>query len=118
MTMEIVTLIGSSAQRDDFEVHVKRLVLEDFCPLCIGVYLADETENYNRETELKKQLMLAHQKRIAIADIIGIIRKSDGGVGASTLSEILFAHELHKEVRYANDITRESYEKEEQDANR
>lgn len=118
MTMEIVTLIGSSAQRSDFEEHTKRLVLEDFCPLCIGVYLADETKNYNRETELKKQLMLAHQKRIAIADIIGIIRKPDGGVGASTLSEILFAHELHKEVRYVNEITRESYEGDEQDENR
>ena len=84
--MKVVTLVGSSKQRKDFEKQVERLFLEGFCPICIGIYLGSENpEDYNEENELKEKLRLAHRKRIELADMIGIIRKPDGGIGNDTL---------------------------------
>ena len=103
--MKIVTLVGSSKQRKDFEKQIKRLVVEGFCPICIGVYLGDENpEDYNEESELKEKLRLAHRKRIEIAHIVGIIRKPDGGIGNDTLKEVLYAYTLNKEVMFAEEI--------------
>ena len=105
--MKVVTLIGSSAQKEEFEKQIKRLVSEDFCPITTGIYLGAEDKNYNEETEFRGKLRVAHRRRVELADIVGIVRKPDGGIGADTLRELLHAHMIGKEVKYANEIMRD-----------
>ena len=102
--MKIVTLIGSSTQRTEFEEQIKRLVSEGFCPITTGIYLETDNKKYNDENEFKEKLRLAHRKRVELADIIGIIRKAGGGIGADTLRELIYAHMMEKEIMYADEI--------------
>ena len=102
--MKVVTLIGSSTQREEFEKQIKRLVSEGFCPLSIGIYLGAESKNYNEENEFKEKLRLAHFRRIELADIVGVIRKVDGSIGADTLKELFYAHKIGKEVMYIEEV--------------
>jgi len=102
--MKIITLIGSSTQRKEFEKQIERLVLANYCPLSIGIYLGDKIKNYNDENELKNKLRKAHRQRIDLGEIIGIIRKSDGSIGSDTLDEIIYAHSQSKLIKYAEDI--------------
>jgi len=95
---KIITLCGSTKFRDEFIVEQKRLTLEGNIVISVGLFGHSGDEEVWSEST-KEMLDDMHLRKIDLADEIFVINPG-GYIGASTRSEIEYAKETRKHVRY------------------
>ena len=106
---KVVTLCGSTRFREQFMQAQKDLTLEGYIVISVGLYghAGDQEvwENMDEGTLTKTKEMLddMHKRKIDMADEIFVVNVG-GYVGDSTKSEIKYAHEHGKVVRYLENI--------------
>ena len=94
----VVTLCGSSRFRDAFAEAQKRLTLEGNIVLSVGLFgHSGDNEVWTEGT--KEMLDDMHKRKIDMADGIYVINVN-GYIGSSTRSEIEYAKETGKAIRY------------------
>ena len=102
---KVVTLCGSTRFREQFAQAQKDLTLQGYIVISVGLYghAGDQEvwENMDEGTLTKTKEMLddMHKRKIDMADEIFVVNVG-GYVGDSTKSEIKYAHEHGKVVRY------------------
>jgi len=95
---KIITLYGSTKFRDEFLAEQKRLTLEGYIVISVGLFgHAGDNEVWSEGT--KEMLDEMHKRKIDLADEIFVINVG-GYVGSSTQSEIEYAIETNKPVKY------------------
>ena len=105
----VVTLCGSTRFKDEFMEVQKKLTLEGYIVISVGVFghSGDEEvwENMDEGTLTKTKEMLddMHKRKIDMADEIFVINVG-GYVGSSTKSEIEYARKTGKAVRYLEEV--------------
>ena len=105
---KIVTLCGSTRFKNEFMEVQKRLTLEGNIVISVGLFGHSEDtevwENMDEGTLTKTKEMLddMHKRKIDMADEIFVINVG-GYIGDSTRSEIDYAIEHGKMVRYLED---------------
>lgn len=105
---KVITLCGSTRFKDEFMEAQKRLTLEGNIVISVGLFGHSgddevwEDMDEGTLTETKRMLDDMHKRKIDMADEIYVINV-DGYVGESTQSEIEYAEETGKEVRYLVD---------------
>ena len=101
----IITLCGSTRFKDDFLMAQKRLTLEGNIVISVGLFgHSGDKEVWDGMDEgtlskTKEMLDDMHKRKIDMADEIFVINK-DGYIGDSTKSEIEYAKEHGKKIRY------------------
>ena len=101
----VVTLCGSTRFKDEFIEVQKRLTLEGYIVISVGLFghSGDEEvwENMDEGTLTRTKEMLddMHKRKIDMADEIFVINVGDY-IGDSTRSEIAYAKEQGKRVRF------------------
>lgn len=101
----VVTLCGSTRFKDEFMEAQKRLTLEGNIVISVGLFGhsgdREVWENMDEGTITKTKEMLddMHKRKIDMADSIYVINVG-GYIGDSTRSEIEYAKNHGKEVRY------------------
>ena len=106
---KVVTLCGSTRFREQFAQAQKDLTLQGYIVISVGLYghAGDQEvwENMDEGTLTKTKEMLddMHKRKIDMADEIFVVNVG-GYVGDSTKSEIKYAHEHGKVVRYLENI--------------
>ena len=103
-TFPIVTLCGSSKQKDDFMYWQRELALRGYVVIPINVFLGLEKTDYNVEDETKKMLCDIHFQKIRMADKVCFIRKPDCSIGEHTQREIEYSKKLGKQIMFVNSI--------------
>ena len=104
----VITLCGSTRFKDEFFEVQKRLTLEGNIVISVGLFGhsgAEEVwDGMDEGTLSKTKEMLddMHKRKIDMADEIFVINV-DGYIGESTRSEIDYAIEHGKKVRYLED---------------
>lgn len=104
----VITLCGSTRFKDDFFEIQKRLTLEGNIVISVGLFGhsgdSEVWENMDEGTLTKTKEMLddMHKRKIDMADEIFVINVG-GYIGESTRSEIEYAIEHGKRVRYLED---------------
>ena len=104
----VITLCGSTRFKDAFMETQKRLTLEGNIVISVGLFgHSGDTEVWDGMDEgtlsnTKEMLDDMHKRKIDMADSIYVINV-DGYIGDSTRSEIEYALEHGKEVRYLED---------------
>ena len=104
----IVTLCGSTRFKTEFMEAQKRLTLEGNIVISVGLFghSGDQEvwENMDEGTLTKTKEMLddMHKRKIDMADEIFVINVG-GYIGESTRSEIEYAKEHGKGIRYLED---------------
>ncbi len=94
----IITLCGSTRFRDEFIAEQKRLTLEGNIVISVGLFgHSGDDEVWSEST--KEMLDDMHLRKIDLADEIFVINPG-GYIGSSTKSEIEYAMESGKSVRY------------------
>jgi NAD(P)H-nitrite reductase large subunit len=94
----IVTLCGSTRFRDEFIEVQKRLTLEGNIVISVGLFgHSGDNEVWTNET--KQMLDDMHKRKIDLADEIFVINPG-GYIGSSTGSEIDYAIQTGKGIRY------------------
>jgi hypothetical protein len=94
----IITLCGSTRFRDEFIAEQKRLTLEGNIVISVGLFgHSGDDEVWSEST--KEMLDDMHLRKIDLADEIFVINPG-GYIGSSTKSEIEYAMETGKSVRY------------------
>jgi hypothetical protein len=94
----IITLCGSTRFRDEFIAEQKRLTLEGNIVISVGLFgHSGDDEVWSEST--KEMLDDMHLRKIDLADEIFVINPG-GYIGSSTKSEIEYAIESGKSVRY------------------
>ena len=102
---KVITLCGSTRFKDEFMEAQKRLTLEGNIVISVGLFghSGDEEvwENMDEGTLTRTKVMLddMHNRKIDMADEIFVINVG-GYIGDSTRSEIEYAREHGKVVRY------------------
>ena len=102
---KVVTLCGSTRFREQFMQAQKDLTLQGYIVISVGLYghAGDQEvwENMDEGTLTKTKEMLddMHKRKIDMADEIFVVNVG-GYIGDSTKSEIKYAHENGKVVRY------------------
>ena len=102
---KVITLCGSTRFKDEFMEAQKRLTLEGNIVISGGLFghSGDEEvwENMDEGTLTRTKVMLddMHKRKIDMADEIFVINVG-GYIGDSTRSEIEYAREHGKVVRY------------------
>ncbi len=102
---KIITLCGSTRFKDQFMETQKRLTLEGNIVISVGLFGhsgdAEVWENMDEGTLTKTKEMLddMHKRKIDMADEIFVINVG-GYIGSSTRSEIAYAAEKCKVIRY------------------
>ena len=102
---KVITLCGSTRFKDEFMEAQKRLTLEGNIVISVGLFghSGDNEvwENMDEGTLTKTKEMLddMHKRKIDMADEIYVINVG-GYIGSSTHSEIEYAQEAGKTVRY------------------
>lgn len=105
---KIVTLCGSTRFKNEFMEVQKRLTLEGNIVISVGLFGhsgdSEVWENMDEGTLTKTKEMLddMHKRKIDMADEIFVINVG-GYIGDSTRSEIEYAIEHNKRVRYLED---------------
>ena len=105
---KIVTLCGSTRFKNEFMEVQKRLTLEGNIVISVGLFWhsgdSEVWENMDEGTLTKTKEMLddMHKRKIDMADEIFVINVG-GYIGDSTRSEIEYAIEHGKRVRYLED---------------
>ncbi|HKK42708.1 MAG TPA: hypothetical protein VJ963_09885 [Bacteroidales bacterium] len=95
---KIVTLCGSTRFRDEFLAIQKKLTLEGYIVISVGLFgHSGDDEVWTDNT--KEMLDEMHKRKIDLADEIFVINV-DGYIGSSTRSEIEYALKTNKRVRY------------------
>ena len=94
----IITLCGSTRFRDEFIAEQKRLTLEGNIVISVGLFgHSGDEEVWTKSTKVMLDDM--HKRKIDLADEIFVINPG-GYIGSSTKSEIEYAMETGKSVRY------------------
>lgn len=95
---KIITLCGSTRFRDEFIAEQKRLTLEGNIVISVGLFgHSGDEEVWTKSTKVMLDDM--HKRKIDLADEIFVINPG-GYIGSSTKSEIEYAMETGKSVRY------------------
>ena len=101
----VVTLCGSTRFKNEFMEAQKRLTLEGYIVISVGLFghAGDQEvwENMDEGTLTKTKEMLddMHKRKIDMADEIFVINVGDY-IGDSTRSEIAYAREHGKKVSF------------------
>ena len=109
MNHPVITLCGSTRFKNEFMMAQKRLTLEGNIVISVGLFghSGDEEvwENMDEGTLTKTKEMLddMHKRKIDMSDEIFVINK-DGYIGNSTRSEIQYAIEHGKAVKYLEPV--------------
>lgn len=102
---KVITLCGSTRFKDEFMEAQKRLTLEGNIVISVGLFGhagdAEVWENMDEGTLTKTKEMLddMHKRKIDMADEIFVINVG-GYIGSSTKTEIEYALQTGKRVRY------------------
>ena len=102
---KVITLCGSTRFKDAFLEAQKRLTLEGNIVISVGLFGhsgdTEVWEGMSEDTLTKTKEMLddMHKRKIDMADEIYVINVG-GYIGSSTRSEIRYARETGKPVRY------------------
>ncbi len=101
---KVITLCGSTRFKDEFIKTQKDLTLQGNIVISVGFfdYSIMETMDENTLTETKEMLDDMHKRKIDMSDEIFVINVG-GYIGDSTRSEIEYAKEHGKIVRYLED---------------
>lgn len=99
---KVITLCGSTKFKDDFIREQKRLTLEGNIVISVGLFGHSGDDEVFTEG-VKEMLDDVHKRKIDMADEIFVINKN-GYVGSSTKSEIEYAHNHGKVVRYMEEV--------------
>ena len=106
---KVVTLCGSTRFKDEFMEAQKRLTLEGNIVISVGLFghSGDNEvwENMDEGTLTKTKEMLddMHKRKIDMADEVYVINVG-GYIGESTRSEIEYAREHGKMIRYLEEM--------------
>ena len=106
---KVITLCGSTRFKNEFMEVQKRLTLEGNIVISVGLFghSGDNEvwENMDEGTLTKTKEMLddMHKRKIDMADEIFVINVG-GYIGSSTQSEIEYAKENGKPVRYLESV--------------
>ena len=106
---KVVTLCGSTRFKEQFMKAQKDLTLQGYIVISVGLYGhsgdSEVWENMDEGTLTKTKEMLddMHKRKIDMADEIFVINVG-GYIGDSTRSEIKYAQETGKVVKYLEDI--------------
>ena len=106
---KVITLCGSTRFKDQFMERQKRLTLEGNIVISVGLFgHAGDQEVWDGMDEgtlskTKEMLDDMHKRKIDMADEIYVINVG-GYIGDSTRSEIQYAEEHGKPVRYYQDV--------------
>jgi len=106
---KVVTLCGSTKFKEQFMKAQKDLTLKGNIVISVGLYGhsgdSEVWENMDEGTLIKTKEMLddMHKRKIDMADEIFVINVG-GYIGESTKSEIKYAHENGKIIRYLENI--------------
>lgn len=99
---KVITLCGSTRFKEDFIEQQKRLTLDGYIVISVGLFgHSGDNEVWTEGT--KKMLDDMHKRKIDMADEIFVINKN-GYVGESTGSEIDYAQKTGKKVNYLENI--------------
>lgn len=104
----VITLCGSTRFKTEFMMTQKRLTLEGNIVISVGLFGhsgdSEVWENMDEGTLTKTKGMLddMHKRKIDMADEIFVINVG-GYIGDSTRSEIDYAIEHGKKIRYLED---------------
>lgn len=105
----IVTLCGSTRFKNEFESVQKKLTLDGFIVVSVGLFgHSGDTEVWegreeNEKTETKRMLDDMHKHKILMADYVYFVNPG-GYMGESTRSEYRFACMLEKKVRFYDGV--------------
>jgi len=95
---KIITLCGSTKFKDKFIAEQKRLTLEGNIVISVGLFgHSGDDEVWTEST--KEMLDDMHKRKIDLADEIFVVNV-DGYIGASTRSEIEYALQTGKIVKF------------------
>ena len=97
----IVCLCGSTRFKDAFETAARVETLSGKIVLSVG--LCGHLEGLDMSSDTKKMLDELHKRKIDIADEI-LVLNVQGYIGESTKSEILYARNHDKVVRYLESL--------------
>lgn len=106
---KVITLCGSTRFKDAFMEAQKRLTLEGNIVISVGLFGhsgdSEVWENMDEGTltETKKMLDDMHKRKIDMSDEIYVINVG-GYIGESTHSEIAYAEEKGKTIRYLENV--------------
>ena len=109
---KVITLCGSTRFKDQFMEAQKRLTLEGYIVISVGLFgHAGDQEVWDGMDEgtlskTKEMLDDMHKRKIDMADEIYVINVG-GYIGDSTRSEIQYAEEHGKSVRYYEDTRKD-----------
>lgn len=99
---KVVTLCGSTKFKEDFFEVQKKLTLQGSIVISVGLFgHSGDDEVWTEGT--KEMLDDMHKRKIDMADEIFVINKN-GYIGSSTKSEIEYAKQTGKKVRYLENI--------------
>lgn len=107
---KVVTLCGSTRFKDQFMKAQKDLTLKGYIVISVGLFGhsgdAEVWENMDEGTLTKTKEMLddIHKRKIDMSDEIFVINVN-GYIGESTKSEIKYAQETGKVVKYLENIS-------------
>lgn len=105
MKYPVVTLCGSTRFKDDFFEAQKRLTLEGYVVISVGLFgHSGDTEVWEGKdedtvTKTKRMLDDIHKAKIDMADGIFVINPG-GYIGSSTWSEICYAKMTEKKIEF------------------
>ena len=99
---KVITLCGSTRFKDAFMQEQKRLTLEGNIVISVGMFGHSGDQEVWAEG-VKDMLDDMHKRKIDMADEIFVINV-DGYIGSSTRSEIEYAKNTGKSVRYLEEM--------------
>lgn len=99
---KIVTLCGSTKFKDEFYEVQKKLTLDGYIVISVGLF-GHSGDNEVWTDGIKKMLDDMHKRKIDMADEIFVINV-DGYIGSSTQSEIEYAKSKGLPIKYYCDI--------------
>ena len=94
---KVITLSGSTKFKEQFLKVQEKLTLEGNIVLSVGAF--GHSDQIEMTEETKDMLDDMHKRKIDMADEIFVINKN-GYIGSSTKSEIQYAIDLRKPVKY------------------
>ena len=99
---KVITLCGSTKFKDEFIQAQKKLTLEGNIVISVGLFgHSGDQEVFTEGT--KEMLDEMHKRKIDMADEIFVINVG-GYIGSSTRSEIAYAQDTGKLVRYLEEV--------------
>lgn len=96
---KVVTLCGSSKFKDEFIEAQKRLSLEGYIVLSLGLFGHTDSPEVIEDPSIKEMHDRNHKQKIDMSDEIYVINPG-GYIGESTLNEIMYARDHGKIIRY------------------